>query len=181
MAWVPSGTGFHQGLAVNIQNLPPATRDAFFDAFFANTHVAMNITWNNDEWFDAYQGEDWNGTNFGLVVNYGGCDPGGANCGGGAYSPQGFPDIDTGNPDFLGHYDITNYPGVHTRVVEWDYSLLKAGIQAQYPWQVERNERMAGVHAGDDRRQLCSWRNLLHRQLAINGQHSGRCRRRRFQ
>jgi hypothetical protein len=132
MAWVPSGTGFHQGLAVNVQGLPTGTRDAFFDAFFSNTHVAFNITWNNDEWFDAYQGEGWNGTNFGLVVNYGGCDAGGANCGGGAYSTQGFPDIDTGNPGTLGHYDINSYPGVHTRVVQWDYSALKAGIQAQY-------------------------------------------------
>jgi hypothetical protein len=133
MAWVPSGTGFHQGLTVNIQDLPAATKNSFFDAFFSNTHVAFNITWNNDEWFDAYQGSGWNGTNFSLVANYGGCDPGGVNCGGGAYSPQGFPDIDTGNPgDFRGHYDINNYPGVHTRVVQWDYSALKPAIQAQY-------------------------------------------------
>jgi hypothetical protein len=40
--------------------------------------------------------------------------------------------MDTGNPGVPGHYDIVNYPGVHTRVVEWDYSALKAGIQAQY-------------------------------------------------
>jgi hypothetical protein len=131
MAWVPAGTGFHQGLAVNVQGLPAPTRDSFFDAFFANTHIAMNITWNNDEWFDAYQGSGWNGANFSLVVNYGGCDPGGTNCGG-AYSPQGFPDIDTGNAGLTGHWDINNYSGVHNRVVQWDYSALKPAIKAQY-------------------------------------------------
>ena len=29
-------------------------------------------------------------------------------------------------------WDLTNYPGVHNRVVEWDYSAYKPAIQALY-------------------------------------------------
>jgi hypothetical protein len=123
LAWVPTGTGYHQGLSLNVQNLPPDTRGGFFDAFFSNTHIAMNITWNNDEWFDRYNGSDWNGASVGFTINYG---PGGT------FQGQGAPDIDTGNAGTPGGWDLNNYPGVHNRIVQWDYSALKPAIQAAY-------------------------------------------------
>jgi hypothetical protein len=83
----------------------------------------MNVTWNNDEWFDAYNGSGWNGAQVSMAINYGPT---------GAYASQGFPDIDTGNPGTTGHWDLANYPGVHNRIVQWDYSALKPAIQALY-------------------------------------------------
>lgn len=123
IAWQPNITGYHQGLAVQIQHLPEPTRNAFFDAFFNNTHIAMNVTWDNDEWFLQYNGDGWNGAQVGLAINYG---PGGT------YQDQSFPDVDTGNEGNRGHWDLTNYPGVHNRIVMWDYSAHKAAIQALY-------------------------------------------------
>ena len=123
IAWQPTSDGYHQGLAVTIQDLPAATRDSFFDAFFANTHLAMNVTWDNDEWTLQYQGDGWNGAKVGLAINYG---PGGE------YADQDVPDIDSGNPTNQGLWDIENYPGTHNRVVEWDYSAYKPAIQALY-------------------------------------------------
>lgn len=123
IAWQPSSDGYHQGLAVHIQDLPAATRDSFFDAFFANTHIAMNVTWDNDEWFLQYGGDGWNGALVGMAFNYGPT---------GAYSDEGAPDIDTGNSDFPGGWDLSNYPGIHNRIVEWDYSAIKPAVQALY-------------------------------------------------
>jgi hypothetical protein len=129
MPWRPAGDGFDQGLATKVQDLPAATRDSLFAGFLNNTHLAMNVTYNNDEWFDAYNGVDWNGNEVQMYVNYGGETiqflPLGL--------PDGRPDIDTGNPgEHTGRWDIDNYGGVTTRVMMWDYSSVKDDIQALY-------------------------------------------------
>lgn len=130
MPWRPAGPGFDQGLAVNVQDLPAATRDAFFTGFFNNTHLAINVTYNNDDWFLAYNGSDWNGNEVTMSANYG---PTGSTQFGPLGLPDGRPDIDTGNPgEHTGRWDIGNYAGVHTRVMMWDYSSIKDQIQAQY-------------------------------------------------
>lgn len=125
IAWQPTNQGYHQGLAVKIQDLPAPTRDAFFDAFFANTHIGMNVTWVNDEWFLQYDGEvgGWNGAEVGLAINFG---PDGT------YADQSFPDIDEANESNPGHWDLDNYSGTHLREVFWDYSAYKDDILAMY-------------------------------------------------
>lgn len=126
LAWQPGAVGWYQGLAVKFQIMPltVAERNALIEGMLANTHIAVNITWDNSEWAAQYTGSGWNGSQiFSLALNYG---PGGT------YQDQGFPDIDSGNPGSPGHWDLANYPGVHNRVVMWDYSAHKAALQAMY-------------------------------------------------
>jgi PEP-CTERM motif len=114
-------SGFDQGLAVHLQDLPAATRSAAFDALLTHTQLAMNVTWDNDEWTLQYQGDGWNGAKVELNINFG---PNGG------YHGLGVPTIDTGNPTNQGLWDLTNYPSVHNRVVTWDYSQYLPEIQA---------------------------------------------------
>jgi hypothetical protein len=113
-----------------VQDLPAATRDSLFAGFFNNTHLAMNVTWNNDDWFLAYNGTDWNGNEVSMSVNYG---PTGSTQFVPIGLPDGRPDIDTGNPgEQTGRWDIENYEGMHTRTMMWDYSAIRDEIQTHY-------------------------------------------------
>jgi hypothetical protein len=127
IAYQPYG-GFDQGLTVHLQDLPSATRTAAFAALLTHTQIAMNVTWNNDDladenptWYEQYSGSGWNGAKVELVINFGPS---------GGYYGMGVPDIDTGNPTNPGLWDLSNYSGVHNRVVTWDYSEYLPAIQA---------------------------------------------------
>jgi hypothetical protein len=128
LAWQPGGVGYYQGLTYKIQIAPKplADRNAFIEAMLANTHLAMNVTWDRNEWVTQHNG-DISSSNYSLVnfvINYG---PNGA------FSSQGAPDIDTGNSNFKGGWDPVNYTSpTHTRTVMWDYSELKPALQAMY-------------------------------------------------
>lgn len=131
MPWRPAGAEYDQGLAVKVQDLPAATRDAFFNGFFNNTHLAMSVTYNNDDWFLAYNGDGWNGNEVTMSVSY--TPNGGGNQFVNIGLPDGRPDIDSGNPgEHRGRWDIANYSGVHTRTMMWDYSAIKNEIQTLY-------------------------------------------------
>ena len=127
LAWQPGGVGFNQGLTYKIQitQQTPAERDAFVQAFLDNTHFAMTVTWDRNEWVAQHNG-DIGANNFSqigsLVINYG---PDGN------FASQGAPDIDTGNNNFKGGWDPVNYTdATHTRTIMWDYSDVKPQIQA---------------------------------------------------
>ncbi len=127
MALQPYG-GYDQNLTVHLQDLPAATRDVAFPALLSHTQLAMNVTWNNDDfaddnltWYEQYLGDGWNGANVQMVINFG---PDGG------YHELGAPTIDTGNMDYPGGWDLSNYSGVHNRVVTWDYSEYLPAIQA---------------------------------------------------
>src|SRR4051794_3409474 len=128
LAWQPGGVGYYQGLTYKIQIAPKplADRNAFVEAMLANTHLAMNVTWDRNEWIAQHIG-DINSSNYSLVnlvINYG---PDGN------FASQGAPDIDTGNSNFKGGWDPVNYTSpTHTRTVMWDYSELKPAIQAMF-------------------------------------------------
>jgi hypothetical protein len=115
----PGAFGYYQGLSVKIQDLPDNA--AAFAAFISNTHIAVDVTFDAAD-FD-YIGDGWNGGRLLMYYNEQGAgyqDDIGADIG----DPNGFmvPDLDTGNPDNPGFWDITNYPGIHTRTMLWDYS-----------------------------------------------------------
>src|SRR4051794_3444149 len=127
LAWQPGAVGFNQGLSYKVQIAPLTVdqRTAIVQAFLANTHFAMNVTWDRNEWVTQHNG-DIASNNFSqigsLVVNYG---PGGN------FASQGAPDIDTGNPNFKGGWDPVNYTTpTHTRTIMWDYSDIKPQVQA---------------------------------------------------
>lgn len=129
LAWQPASVGFYFGIGFKVQlsPLPLAERNAIVEAFLANTHLAMNVTWDRNEWITQHNG-DINSQNYSLVrafaVNYG---PNGN------FVDLGPPSVDTGNPNFPGGYDPVNYTDpTHTRVVMWDYSAVKPAIQALY-------------------------------------------------
>jgi hypothetical protein len=117
----PAGVNFTQGLAFGLQGMSndTARRTQALQGLLNNTHISFEVTWDNADWI--FGGSGWNGSQVQLDLNYG---PGGT------YQGQGFPDIDTGNPTTTGHWDNTNYPGVHTRTVSWDYSAHLPAIQA---------------------------------------------------
>lgn len=130
LAWQPANVGFYYGIGYKVQlsPLPLADRNTIIEAFLANTHLAMNVTWNRNEWVTQHQG-DINVENYSLVnafaVNYGPADNG--------FVQLGPPNIDTGNEIFPGGYDPVNYTDpTHTRVVMWDYTFVKPAIQALY-------------------------------------------------
>jgi hypothetical protein len=127
LAWQPGAVGFNQGLAYKVQIAPLTVdqRTAIVQAFLANTHFAMNVTWDRNEWVAQHNG-DIATNNFSqigsLVINYG---PGGN------FASQGAPDVDTGNSNFKGGWDPVNYTdATHTRTIMWDYSEIKPQIQA---------------------------------------------------
>jgi PEP-CTERM motif len=129
LAWQPARVGFYYGIGFKVQlsPLPLADRNAIIDAFLANTHLAMNVTWVRNEWVTQHQG-DINVQNYSLVnafaVNFG---PNGG------FAELGPPSVDTGNPGFPGGYDPVNYTDpTHTRIVMWDYSTVKPLVQALY-------------------------------------------------
>src|SRR4051812_1325646 len=128
LAWQPGGVGYYQGLTYKIQIAPKSLdeRNAFIQAFLNNTHLAMNVTWDRNEWVAQHNG-DLSSSNYSLVnliINYG---PGGN------FASQGAPDIDTGNSNFKGGWDPVNYTtDTHTRTVMWDYSELKPAIQTMF-------------------------------------------------
>lgn len=119
----PAAVSFSQGFAFKLQNLTndTARRAAAMQGFLNNTHISFEVTWDNTDW--VFGGSGWNGSQVSLAINYGPS---------GQYQGQGFPDIDSGNPNTTGHWDNTSYPGVHTRTVSWDYSALLPAIQALY-------------------------------------------------
>lgn len=123
LKWEPGGVNFYQGFAFKLQNLSndPTRRAAAMQGFLNNTHISFELTWDQSEWI--YSGSGWNGSQIQMDFNYGPT---------GGYAGQGFPDIDTGNPTTTGHWDNTNYPGVHTRTVSWDYSEYLPAIQALF-------------------------------------------------
>jgi hypothetical protein len=94
----------------------------------ANNHIAFNVTWDRNEWVSQHNG-DISSQNFSqvkLVYNFG---PGGDQ----NFSNALSPDIDTGNSNFPGGWDPVDYTtSTHTRVVEFDYTPIKAEIQALY-------------------------------------------------
>jgi hypothetical protein len=129
LAWQPGSVGYYQGIAVKFQDLPSslAVRNSFIEGMLANTHVALNVTWDRNEWVSQHNG-DLSSSNysqiFSLAINFG---PGGT------YADQSFPDIDTGNPNTPGGWDPVNYTtSTHTRTVMWDYTAYKPAIQALY-------------------------------------------------
>ena len=116
----PGTLGFAQSLTFKLQNLPNNVEA--FDGFVNNTHVAYDVTWNAAEW--DYQGTGWNGARVMLIYNEQGAGwnpPLGINPDANGFTQ---PNLDTGNPTNQGFWDITNYPGVHTRTMLWDYSHL---------------------------------------------------------
>ena len=129
LAWQPASVGFYYGIGFKVQLAPKtlAERNAIIEAFLANTHIAMNVTWDRNDWVSRHNG-DINSNNYSLVnafaINYG---PNGN------FAQLGSPAIDTGNQNFPGGWDPVNYTSpTHTRVVAWDYSILKPSIQALY-------------------------------------------------
>jgi hypothetical protein len=129
LAWQPALVGYYQGIAVKIQDLPVdlTTRNSFIQGMLANTHIALNVTWDRNEWIQQHNGDI--GTSnysqlYSLEINYG---PGGQ------FVSQGFPDIDTGNNNFKGGWDPVNYTAsTHTRIIMWDYTEYKPALQALY-------------------------------------------------
>jgi autotransporter-associated beta strand protein len=84
-----------------------------------NTMLAITVTFNSAEWTgDTYDA-------IGLTFNF--ASAGGTNSGflnlvpnnAPSFMPQ--PTYDTGNPSYPGGWDPTNYPGVTTRTMIWDY------------------------------------------------------------
>jgi hypothetical protein len=129
LVWQPGdlGLSFGIGFKVQLSPLPLAERNEIIDAFLANTHIAMNVTWDRNDWVAQHQG-DIESNNYSLVnefvVSYG---PNGN------FAQLGSPAIDTGNPNFPGGWDPVNYQdATHTRILAWDYSILKPSIQALY-------------------------------------------------
>src|SRR5690242_15230152 len=59
LAWQPGSVGFNQGLTYKIQIAPISVddRNAFVQAFLANTHLAMNVTWDRNEWVTQHNGD----------------------------------------------------------------------------------------------------------------------------
>lgn len=118
----PGTLGYSQSLTLKLQELPSPLREQAFDGFVNNTHLAFEVTWDASEWH--YQGTGWNGARFWLTYNEQGAGynpPFGINPDANGFTQ---PNIDTGNPTNQGFWDITNYPGIHTRTVMWDYSHL---------------------------------------------------------
>jgi hypothetical protein len=118
----PGTIGYAQSLTLKLQELPSPLREQAFDGFLNNTHLAFDVTWDASEWH--YQGTGWNGARFWLTYNEQGAGynpPFGINPDANGFTQ---PNIDTGNPTNQGFWDITNYPGVHTRTVMWDYTHL---------------------------------------------------------
>ncbi len=130
LAWQPSTVGYYNGLTYNLQTDPrsAADRDATIQGLLANNHLAFNVTWDRNEWVSQHNG-DISTQNFSqvkLVYNFG---PGGDQ----NFSNALSPDIDTGNSNFKGGWDPVNYTTpTHTRLVEFDYTPIKAQIQALY-------------------------------------------------
>lgn len=119
----PGAFGYYQGLSVKIQDLPD--NDEAFAGFAANTHVAVDVTFDPADF--EYTGEGWNGGRILMYYNERGAgwqDDIGVDIA----DPNGFkvPNIDTGNPVNPGFWDLTSYPTVHTRTMMWDYSSYKA-------------------------------------------------------
>ncbi len=119
----PAAVSYSQGFAFKLQNLSndTARRAAAMEGFLNNTHISFEVTWDQSNWIQGTGG--WNGSQVSLAINYGPS---------GGYHSQGFPDIDTGNPDTPGHWDNTSYSAVHTRTMSWDYSEYLPAIQALY-------------------------------------------------
>jgi hypothetical protein len=129
LVWQPASVGFYYGIGYKVQLSPQPLeqRNQFIAAFLANTHIAMNVTWDRDDWVARHLG-DIASNNYSLVnafvINYG---PNGN------FAQLGSPAIDTGNQNFPGGWDPVNYTdATHTRVVAWDYSILKPSIQALF-------------------------------------------------
>src|SRR5262249_35666758 len=70
LAWQPPVVGFYYGIGFKVQLVPKtvAERNAIIDAFLANTHLAMNVTWDRNEWVTQHSG-DINSQNYSLVQN----------------------------------------------------------------------------------------------------------------
>lgn len=116
----PGTVGYAQSLAFKLQDLP--NREEAYQGYISNTHIAFDVTWDASEW--NYTGSGWNGARMFLTYNEQGAGwnpPFGINP-----DTNGFtqPNLDTGNPTNQGFWDLTNYPGVHTRTMMWDYSSL---------------------------------------------------------
>ena len=131
LKWQPGSVGYYQGFAVKLQNLPTSgpngdVRAAAYQGLLNNTHIAMDVSWDSSEWIPSAAGGLYSEL-YSLDFNHGPASVGGV-----GYVGQGFPDIDTGNPGNLGRWDPTNYPGIHTRTVMWDYSQYLPQIQATY-------------------------------------------------
>jgi hypothetical protein len=132
LAWQPSGVGYINGLTYNLQTdpRPAADRTATIQAMLANNHLAFNVTWDRNEWITQHNG-DINSSNYSqvrLVYNFSGVSGGVNN-----FSTALAPDIDTGNPGFPGGWDPVNYTTpTHTRLVEFDYTPIKAQLQAAF-------------------------------------------------
>jgi hypothetical protein len=129
LAWQPASVGFYYGIGFKVQLVPRTVdeRNAIIEGFLSNTHLAMNVTWDRNEWVARHNG-DINSQNYSLVNNFA------INFGpNGGFSQLGPPAIDTGNTNFPGGWDPVNYTSpTHTRLVMWDYSALKPAIQALY-------------------------------------------------
>jgi len=116
----PGTLGFAQSLTFKLQDLPNNVEA--YNGFVSNTHIAYDVTWNAAEW--NFLGDGWNGARLMLTYNEQGAgwDPAfGINPDGNGFTQ---PNLDTGNPTNQGFWDLTNYPGVHTRTMSWDYSHL---------------------------------------------------------
>jgi hypothetical protein len=123
----PGAFGFYQGLSVKLQDLPDNA--AAFAGFTSNTHVAIDVTFNTADF--EYIGDGWNGGRLLMFYNEQGAGYQG-NIGVDIGDANGFrvPNIDTGNATNPGFWDITNYPGVHTRTMMWDYSQFLPALTA---------------------------------------------------
>ncbi|WP_428939919.1 hypothetical protein [Fontivita pretiosa] len=103
---IPDAT-YDQHLAIKLQNL------GLVDDFLANTRFSIDVTWDLSEW----NGPGTWAKVEALVVNAEGT----------GWSDQGVADIDTGNPNYRGGWDPTNFGSLHTRTMTWDYSHLLDG------------------------------------------------------
>lgn len=104
---VNTGTGYHQGLAVRLQEI------GVVNDFLNNSFFTTDVT---------YRAEDFAGAGtydvLSLVINAPGL----------GFVDIGAPTIDTGNPGFPGGWDGTNFPGTTTRTMTWDYSSRLSSI-----------------------------------------------------
>ncbi len=102
--------GYYQGLCNKLEFNPspdlPGGQSEVSD-FLDNTRISFDITYNT---------ADWTGPGTYAVLHMF------LNASGMSWTDLGQPTIDTGNAGYPGGWDPTDYPGITTRTMTWDYT-----------------------------------------------------------
>jgi hypothetical protein len=110
---VPNAS-FSQHLALKLQD------EELMDEFVANTQLSIDVSWQTSDWTPAAGTQGAWAVVDNLAVNS-------PRVSTGSWTELGKPIGDTGNPNFPGGWDPTNFGAFHTRTVTWDYSSLLDG------------------------------------------------------